>query len=288
MSLQYPLVDIKDVPVAMAVEKDGRAIAVIRCPIGAAQGSSTVAFHATQPPGAAQPKHLHTNSDEIGIYLKGSGVAIQDGAATPVRPGHCYLAPKGTAHSFVNQGDEEALIVGFQIGAADLEATGFEYLGEVGPEDLARPAANGGGDGGNGGAVLVHLDDVAPENMATGDGWSITDFRLPIAGHNGSSSTLFRARFFPGAIHKKHRHDNCEEIYYIISGHGLAGAGADRVEVRGGQFHYIPAGVEHWLHNLSETDPIEVVGIYIGAGSVAATGYVYMGEVTADDIAARS
>jgi mannose-6-phosphate isomerase-like protein (cupin superfamily) len=69
-----------------------------------------------------------------------------------------------------------------------------------------------------------------------------------------------------------------------MSGHGLAGAGPDRVEVHGGQFHFIPSGVEHFMHNLSETDPIEAIGIYVGAGSVKETGYVFMGNVTDDDL----
>ena len=94
--------------------------------------------------------------------------------------------------------------------------------------------------------------------------------------------------FVPGAVHKKHRHENCDEIYHVISGHGLAGAGSDRAEVRGGHFHFIPKGVEHWLHNLSDAGPIEVVGIYIGAGSVEETGYVYTGEVTEEDIRCRT
>ena len=116
--------------------------------------------------------------------------------------------------------------------------------------------------------------------MDEGQGWRISDFRLPISRRNGSSTTLFHARFLPGAVHKKHRHERCEEIYYIIRGHGLAGAGPDRVDVRAGHFHYIPRGVEHWLVNSSRTEPIEVVGIYVGAGSVEETGYAYTGEVT--------
>ena len=44
--------------------------------------------------------------------------------------------------------------------------------------------------------------------------------------------------------------------------------GQERAEVRGGHFHYIPKGVEHWCVNLSKTEPIEVIGLYIGAGSV--------------------
>ena len=99
---------------------------------------------------------------------------------------------------------------------------------------------------------------------------------------------MFHARFMPGAIHKKHRHDNCDEIYSIVSGHGLAGAGDDRVEVRGGHFHYIPKGVEHWLHNPSGTETLEILGIYIGARSVEDTGYVYTGNVTQEDLMQRA
>ena len=53
-------------------------------------------------------------------------------------------------------------------------------------------------------------------------------------------------------------------------------------------FHFIPKGVEHWLYNLSDTVPIEVVGVYCDAGSVAGTGYVYMGDVTAKDLDERT
>ena len=69
---------------------------------------------------------------------------------------------------------------------------------------------------------------------------------------------------------------------------GLTGAGDDRAEVRGGHFHYIPKGTEHWLYNLSASDALEVVGVYIDAGNVEATGYVYMGDVSQTDIKSRS
>jgi mannose-6-phosphate isomerase-like protein (cupin superfamily) len=240
-------------------------------------------FHSIFRPGSTHKKHLHSRCDEIAVYLKGHGVVGQREGRAEVRAGHCRLMPRGAEHFFYNETeDEDALVVGFYIGAKDVADTGYQYCGEVTEQDLKMPR-NGFPDG-----ILVHLDDVKPEKMDQGQGWSITDFRLPLGRHNGSSTTLFRARFFPGAVHKKHRHDNCEEIYFVISGHGLAGAGPDRVEVRGGHFHYIPKGVEHWLHNLSPTEPIEVVGIYIGAGNVAETGYVYMGDVTAEDLHART
>ena len=85
-------------------------------------------------------------------------------------------------------------------------------------------------------------------------------------------------------MHKKHKHENCEEIYYIISGGGIAGAGGATEEIGAGHFHYVPADTEHWLANESADEPIVVIGWYLGAGNVAATGYVYMGDVTEADL----
>jgi quercetin dioxygenase-like cupin family protein len=283
MPLKYPLVHIDDIKPEKMEEKDGWSISEFRLPITGACGSSTTVFHSIFRPGSTHKKHLHSRCEEIAVYLRGHGVVGQREGRAEVRAGHCRLMPKGAEHFFYNETkDEDALVVGFYIGAKDVADTGYEYCGEVTDAELKMPR-NGFSDG-----ILVHLDDVKPEKMDQGQGWSISDFRLPIGRHNGSSTTVFRARFLPGALHKKHRHDNCEEIYYVISGHGIAGAGPDRAEVRGGHFHYIPKGVEHWLYNLSPTEPIEVVGIYIGAGNVAETGYVFMGDVTAEDLKART
>ncbi len=283
MPLKYPLVHVDDVKPENMDADEGWSISEFRLPISKAHGSSTTVFHSRFLPGSTHKKHLHENCDEIAFYLSGRGVVGQGDERAEVRGGHCRLMPRGAEHFFYNQTeDEPAIVIGFYIGAGSVEETGYVYRGEVTEADLAIPR-EGFSEG-----ILVHLDDVPPENMDEGDGWSITDFRLPISKRNGSATTLFRARFMPGAVHKKHRHENCEEIYYIISGHALAGAGPDRVEVRGGHFHYIPQGVEHWLHNLSETEPVEAVGIYIGSGSVEDTGYVYMGDVTEADLKART
>ena len=135
---------------------------------------------------------------------------------------------------------------------------------------------------------IGHLDDVKPENMNADEGLAHHGFPPPPQQAGG-----VRLHPVPRPLHarggsQKHHHANCDEIYYIISGYGLAGAGDDRVEVRGGHFHFIPKGVEHWLHNLSGSEPIEGVGVYIGAGSVEETGYVYTGEVTEEDIRSRT
>lgn len=273
MALRYPLIDVNSVGAA----DNGQRFLTDIPEIG-----SALAYHQTIPPGGSRGRQTNRNADEALICLQGNGIAGVGSERADMHAGHCQLIPKGEEHFFFNNGDSDAVLVGFYIGVTDTDGIGLEQGAPVSADELQGAA------GGISTGILVHHDDVELENMDKGDGWNITDFRLPLSGRNGCSSTLFRARFFPGAVHAKHQHAKCEEIYYIMSGHGLAGAGPDRVEVHGGQFHFIPAGVEHWLHNLSKTDPIEAVGIYVGAGSVADTGYVFMGNVTEEDIEARS
>jgi len=284
MSLKYPLVHVDDVRPENMKQGEGWAISEFRLPISGKNGSSTTLFHSIFRPGSTHAKHLHSRCDEIAVYLRGHGTVGQSGECTQVRPGHCRLMPRGSEHFFHNETtDEEGLVIGFYVGAKDVKDTGYEFCGHVSDADLKMPRVKKFKEG-----TMVHIDEVKPARMKAEDGWNITDFRVPIGRHTGSSTALFWAKFMPGAVHKKHRHENCEELYYVIRGHGLAGAGPDRAEVRGGHVHYIPKGVEHFMHNLSKTEPLEVIGIYIGAGSVEETGYVYTGEVTETDIRART
>ncbi len=284
MTLMYPLVHVDDVAPENMKQRDGWAISEFRLPISGKHGSSTTLFHSIFRPGSTHAKHLHSRCDEIAVYLQGHGVVGQGNERTQVRAGHCRLMPRGSEHFFFNETkDEEALVIGFYVGAKNVEDTGYEFRGPVTEDDIAMQRREKLSQG-----TLVHIDAVKPSQMNAGDGWNITDFRMPIGRHNGSPNTLFWGKFMPGAVHQKHRHENCEEVYYVIRGHGLAGAGPDRAEVRGGHVHFIPKGVEHFLYNLSSTEPLEVIGVYTGAGNVEETGYVYLGDVTAADIRART
>lgn len=284
MPLKYPLVHVDDVRPENMKADQGWAISEFRLPITGKDGSSTTIFHSIFRPGSTHAKHLHRNCDEIAVYLQGHGIVGQRDERCEVRPGHCRVMPRGVEHFFFNETkNEEGLVIGFYVRAKSVEDTGYEFRGKVTEADVKMPRGKTFSEG-----ILVNIDDVKPARMNADDGWSITDFRLPIGRHNGSTTALFWAKFMPGAIHKKHRHDNCEEIYYVIKGHGIAGAGPDRAEVRGGHVHYIPRGVEHFLCNTSKTEPLEAIGIYIGAGSVEETGYVYTGEVTEADLKART
>lgn len=277
MDLRYPLIDAESVEPS-ELGNGASTGSKLRLFENIPEINSSVTYHLTIPPGGSRGRQINRNADEALFCVQGSGIAGVGSDTAQMSTGHTQLIPKGQEHFFVNNGDSDAVIIGFYIGVSNAGEIGIEATTPITLDDIK------GSNSGITEGIFVHLDDVTPENMDKGDGWHISDFRLPLSAKNGSGSTLFHARFFPGAVHAKHRHENCDEIYFVASGHGFAGAGPDRVEVHGGQFHFIPSGVEHWLHNLSETDPIVGVGIYVDAGSVSDTGYVFMGNVTDDDL----
>jgi mannose-6-phosphate isomerase-like protein (cupin superfamily) len=51
-----------------------------------------------------------------------------------------------------------------------------------------------------------------------------------------------------------------------------------------GDYHLVPAGVEHWLCNTSDTAPLIGPGVYIGVSGLEKSGYVHHGPVTPDDL----
>ena len=131
----------------------------------------------------------------------------------------------------------------------------------------------------------VHVDDVVPENMQRGDGWAISEFRLPISGKQGSATTVFHSIFRPGSTHAKHVHHRCDEIAVYLKGHGVVGQSSERTEVRPGHCRLMPQGSEHFFYNETKDEEGLVIGFYVGARSVADTGYAFNGNVTAADIA---
>ena len=133
--------------------------------------------------------------------------------------------------------------------------------------------------------ALVHVDDVVPENMNKGEGWAISEFRLPITGQHGASTTVFHSIFRPGSTHATHLHSRCDEIAVYLKGHGVVGQGEERTEVRPGHCRLMPRGSEHFFFNETRDEEGLVVGFYVGAKSVADTGYAFRGNVTEADTA---
>jgi quercetin dioxygenase-like cupin family protein len=59
--------------------------------------------------------------------------------------------------------------------------------------------------------------------------------------------------------HKKHIHENAEEIIYILSGKGVSGIKDNEVVMKKGDTMFVPRGEVHWFYN---PEPVEMLFAY--------------------------
>lgn len=55
--------------------------------------------------------HKHETSDDVNYVLSGVGKAICDGQEEILLPGACHICKKGSAHSIINTGDEDLVLL---------------------------------------------------------------------------------------------------------------------------------------------------------------------------------
>jgi mannose-6-phosphate isomerase-like protein (cupin superfamily) len=261
---------------------DGWAISEFRLPISGKDGSATTVFHSIFRPGSTHAKHLHSRCDEIAVYLEGHGLVGQGDERTEVRPGHCRLMPRGSEHFFFNETrDRDGLVVGFYVGAKSVEDTGYAFRGNVSAQDRSMPRADALRQG-----TLVHIDSV-PAIDSRALGWDGVRARFAIGSHNGSANALCWLELQPGAQWPRHRHDRCEKVYYVVRGQGVTGFGGERAALRAGHVHLIAQGVEHFVYNPSRSEPLDLIVVYTGAGSLEESGYIGLGAVQAQELQAQ-
>ena len=74
----------------------------------------------------------------------------------------------------------------------------------------------------------------------------------------GAAQTVGLAEILPGQRNPVHYHPNCEEVLYMISGHGQHSFDGRVVELKAGMTIRIPAGVKHNLTNTGK-EPIRTL-----------------------------
>ena len=120
---------------------------------------------------------------------------------------------------------------------------------------------------------LEHREDFA-KNLA-----GILLGRAACPPRDGASSC---AMFSPGGYHADHIHTKCDEIVYIMSGHGIWGTAGKIYQIEPGSPFCVPKGISHWMKNTHPTENIEVVGFYPEVTHFDDTGYKYLGPIPAD------
>lgn len=100
-------------------------------------------------------------------------------------------------------------------------------------------------------AYVLHSKDSCVEKFPWGTlQWLCNDKLSP-----GAAQTVGLCHIQPGQRNPVHFHPNCEEILYMISGHGQHSYDGDLIDLHPGSTIRIPAGVKHNMANVG-SEPI--------------------------------
>jgi quercetin dioxygenase-like cupin family protein len=124
--------------------------------------------------------------------------------------------------------------------------------------------------------LLFHknIAEVDFARVRSEEGWVDLNIKFVTEAISGFDDVcLFRATFPPSATHQRHIHANAVEFFYVISDRGMSGYDEDEHTITAGDFEMVEKGGVHWLRNVSEDEPIEVIGGYPAVGSLEEAGY---------------
>lgn len=196
----------------------------------------------TVDPGGSSETVSYPAEEQIYYILEGTGTLLYDGQKHAVRQNDFMYLPVDIQHGMANPSTKPVrlLIMGFKI-----------------PEGMKAPPPPG--------LQLANSEDVELKQLS-GHG-PTSRFKLLLgpttAGKRDRIAAanvvieMFLMDFAPGGTNIPHHHDNAEEIYYVLRGHGdmVAGGGMD-----GNEGRYPSRAGDAWFFRLNAT-----VGFYSGA-----------------------
>jgi len=127
----------------------------------------------------------------------------------------------------------------------------------------------------------VHEREIPFAKVKRAEGWREMNIKwlLGEATVGLKTACMFKAVIKAGAAHENHLHRKADELVYIISGKGRHGLGDEAWDIGPGDAYLNPKDMPHWSYGTDPNDPIVLVGVYVGAGSIEDTGYEYIGTV---------
>ncbi|MBV9802591.1 MAG: cupin domain-containing protein [Solirubrobacterales bacterium] len=127
----------------------------------------------------------------------------------------------------------------------------------------------------------VHVDQVAAapgaaQPEAGKPGWIDMDVRWLVTRQTvGAEDTVFGVTYFPpGSRHEIHRHENAEEVEYLVAGQGVARVGENDVAMGVGDAVFVPRNDYHGFRNTSNSETAVMIWCYAGAASLEEAGYI--------------
>ena len=124
----------------------------------------------------------------------------------------------------------------------------------------------------------VNEHNIQPARVKRNEGWHEMNIKwlLDEKTVGIKSAVLFKAVIKAGAAHEKHLHHKADELVYIISGKGCHGLGDEEWDTGPGDAYLDPRDIVHWSYGTDPDDPLILVGVYVGAGSLEDTGYEFV------------
>ncbi len=197
----------------------------------------------TVDPGGSTETVSYSAEEQIYFVLEGAGVLLHDSQKYPIKGNDFMYLPVDVRHGVANASSAplRLLVMGFKI-----------------PDGLQVPPTPK--------LMLANVDHVALRQLE-GHG-PTSQFKLLMGstmarpGRHKLATTntvieMFIIDFSPGGTNIPHHHDNAEEIYYVLRGHGdmVAGGGAD-----GNEGRYASKEGDAYFFRLNAT-----VGFYSGS-----------------------
>lgn len=267
MEQPVKVVHVDDVPIERMQKAAGWAISEFRLPISGADGSSTTMFHSIFRAGSAHSQHVHHNCDEFVAYVRGRGVVGGGRGRARAESGLRRRIPQGSQHFFKNQSEEDALVIGFYMGAGSVEGSGYEHRGNVEDADVEPPFQDIE-DG-----TLVTVDTAPVADLSAVPAWSQADVRLSVGSHNGSPNAMLDATVAPGARIERHRLTGAEQLYFVAAGEGVVTSAHGSTPIREGSVVFVAKDADVEISSVG-TEPLWFLGVLTGAGGLAEAGAV--------------
>ena len=157
--------------------------------------------------------------EQIYYVLEGAGQVLYGDGKRALKPHDFLYLPVGVRHGVANESAQpvRVLVMGFKI-----------------PAGARAPAPAG--------VQIANAADAKPVMLGESHGPTVlyellmgtTESKRDVLASASQMVSLFIMDFAPGGTNIPHHHDDAEEIYYVLRGHGdmVAGGGADGNEGR--------------------------------------------------------
>ncbi|HHT9124716.1 MAG TPA: cupin domain-containing protein [Candidatus Brocadiia bacterium] len=164
--------------------------------------------------------HLHEDHDEIVYQVVGSGIAVLGGNQYPIKPSIVLLIPRGTPHSFINNGGEDSIALTFFSPP---------LKGSTNKSKAVLP-------------IIWNLNDISEEIPPKEDSKTIELGRCQDA---SLQLTLVRE----GAEMRLHYHKRNDEVICTVKGSGIIILDGTRDVAKPGSIMIVPRKSQHKFIN---------------------------------------